>query len=118
MNKSELVERIASSLGSTRGEANTYLDAVLDGIAHGLAQDGRVKITGFGSFVRRHRPARDGTKPNTGEPIVIPETHTCGFRAAPALRERLACGVASGVSRLPGQVEPKPPAKQDARRPL
>lgn len=113
MNKSELVERIASSLGSTRSEANSYLDAVLDGITQGLLEEGRVKISGFGSFVRRHRASREGTKPSTGEPIVIPESYTCGFRAAPALREKMS----SGKPLLPGQLEPKPPARHDARRP-
>lgn len=112
MNKSELVERIASSLGSTRAEANTCLEAVLDNIAQGLAEEGRVKISGFGSFVRRHRAARDGTKPSTGEPIVIPESYNCGFRAAPALRERMG----ERSTGLPGQFEAKPRTRQDAHR--
>lgn len=111
MNKSELVDHVASSLGTTRGEAALYLDAVLEGVTQGLIEDGRVKITGFGGFTRRHRAERNGTKPTTGEPIRIPASETCGFRAAPALRERLTEGV-----RPPGQIEAKPKARQDATR--
>jgi nucleoid DNA-binding protein len=111
MNKSHLVDRIASSLGATRHEASQYLDAVLDGIAHGLIEDGRVKISGFGGFTRRHRPERNGTKPTTGEPIRIAASETCGFKAAPALRERLTQGV-----RPPGQIETKPARPEGAKR--
>lgn len=111
MNKSDLVDRVASSLGATRGEAAQYLDAVLEGVTQGLIEDGRVKITGFGGFTRRHRAERNGTKPTTGEAIRIPASETCGFKAAPALRERLTESV-----RPPGLVESKPPARQDAAR--
>lgn len=137
MNKSELVDRIAARTGLTRNDAAGTVDVVLDAIAEGLIEDGRVKITGFGSFVRRHRNARDGTKPSTGEPITIPASETCGFKAAPALRERLTLGVEesgpagpdnppaptspespqgpSKPSGLAGQVEPKPPQRQTVR---
>ncbi len=111
MNKSLLVDRIAASLGTTRGEASRSLDAVLEAITKGLIEDGRVKISGFGGFIRRHRAERNGTKPTTGEPIRIPASETCGFKAAPALRERL-----TESARPPGQVEAKPVARQDAAR--
>lgn len=111
MNKSDLVDRVASSLGATRGEAVQYVDAVLEAITKGLIEDERVKITGFGGFTRRHRAERNGTKPTTGEPIRIPASETCGFKAAPALRERLNESV-----QVPGQVESKPAARQDAAR--
>lgn len=111
MNKSELVDRVASSLGATRGEAAQYVDAVLEAITKGLIEDERVKITGFGGFTRRHRAERNGTKPTTGEPIRIPASETCGFKAAPALRDRL-----TESARPPGQVESKPAARQDAAR--
>jgi nucleoid DNA-binding protein len=111
MNKSKLVDRVASNLGATRHEASQYVDAVLEGIAQGLIEDGRVKITGFGGFVRRHRPERDGTKPTTGERIRIPASVTCGFKASPALRERLVVR-----SHVPGLIETRPIACEDATR--
>ena len=112
MNKSHLVDRIAAKLGLTRGEAAHQLDVVLDAITEGLIDEGRVKITGFGSFVRRHRHEREGTKPSTGEPIKIPASETCGFKAAPALRQQLT---EQAGQRPPGQLEHKPPARQSVR---
>lgn len=89
MNKSHLVDYVASSLGVTRSDATVYVECVLEGITMGLIEDGKVKITGFGAFTRRHREPRKGTNPLTGEPIRIPASETCGFKASPALRERL-----------------------------
>ncbi|MEQ8316919.1 MAG: HU family DNA-binding protein [Phycisphaerales bacterium] len=89
MNKSHLVDYVASNLGVTRSDATVYVECVLEGITSGLIEDGRVKITGFGAFTRRHREPRKGTNPLTGEPISIPASETCGFKASPALRERL-----------------------------
>ena len=113
MNKSDLIDRVASTMGITRGESAQYVDIVLDTISDGLIEDGRVKITGFGSFIRRHRSARDVTKPSTGEPITIPASETCGFKAAPALRQKLTEGVVPA-----GQVEPKPMAHEAVREAL
>lgn len=97
MNKSHLVDHVASSLGVTRSDATVYVECVLEGVTKGLIEDGRVKITGFGAFSRRHREPRRGTNPLTGEPIRIPASVTCGFKASPALRDRLQPeGSASG----------------------
>ncbi|MFI4892159.1 MAG: HU family DNA-binding protein [Phycisphaerales bacterium JB060] len=109
MNKSHLVDHVAASLGVTRSDATVYLDTVLDGITKGLIEDGRVKLTGFGAFTRRHRSARNGTNPLSGEPIVIPASETCRFKASPALREHL-----NNASRPAGQIEHKRPARADA----
>lgn len=111
MNKSELVDRIAGRMGVHRNDAASTLDLVLECIIEGLNQDGRVKISGFGSFVKRRRNERKGVKPATGEPIRIPASNTCGFKAAPALRERI------DPNRVPGQLEHKPAARQNASPP-
>lgn len=111
MNKSELVDRIAGRMGVPRGDAASTLDLVLECIIEGLNEDGRVKISGFGSFVKRHRNERKGFKPTTGEPIRIPASNTCGFKAAPALRERI------DSVRVPGQLEHKPAGRQSATPP-
>ena len=121
MNKSELTERIAVRMGLPRAEAASILDLVLDCIIEGLNEDGRVKISGFGSFVKRHRNERTGVKPTTGEPIHIPASKTCGFKAAPALRERI--DPASFPAKAPthdgnpvaGRVEREPPSVQTVR---
>lgn len=102
MNKSELIDRIAARMGVPRNEAAGTLDVVLECIIDGLNADGRVKISGFGSFVKRHRNERRGVKPATGEPIRIPASNTCGFKAAPALRDRM-----DHERRVP-QIEVKP----------
>ena len=120
MNKSELIDRIAARMGVPRTEAAGTLDVVLECIIDGLNADGRVKISGFGSFVKRHRNERRGVKPTTGEPIRIPASNTCGFKAAPALRDRMDAGVVMDGSpdrpggRPAGQIEHKPAPRAEA----
>lgn len=89
MNKSDLIERVASELESTKADAARAVEAVIAAIAAGVAKEKKVTIAGFGSFVRRTRGPRTGVNPVTKEPIRIEPSVTCAFRPAPALRETL-----------------------------
>ena len=56
-------------------------------IAVALKSDQRVQITGFGTFEAKHRKARTGRNPRTGETIMIAATKTPGFRAGKGLKD-------------------------------
>jgi DNA-binding protein HU-beta len=47
----------------------------------------RVKIVGLGILQVRHRAARMGRNPNTGEPIQIKASKKVAFRASKELKE-------------------------------
>ena len=89
MNKSELIESIASQLESNRAEAQRSLEAVLGAITEGVQKDEKVQIAGFGTFAKKTRAARDGINPATKEKIRIAESTTCGFKPATALKEAM-----------------------------
>ncbi len=89
MNKTELVDTVASQLDASRAEAARAVDAVLAAITDGLRAGDKVTIAGFGTFQKKSRAARMGTKPGTGEKIQIPASTTCSFKPAQALKERL-----------------------------
>ncbi len=86
MNKGDLVEVVASSLNETKAQASRTVDAVLEGIAKGVLSDGKVTITGFGSFEKKKRAARTGVNPHTKEPIQIAASTTVGFKPSQALK--------------------------------
>jgi integration host factor subunit beta len=74
MIKSELIDQLA--------EANPHLyhrdvervvNTILDGITDALARGERVELRGFGAFSVRHRPARVGRNPRTGESVAVKE---------------------------------------------
>jgi DNA-binding protein HU-beta len=93
MNKSDLVDALASSTGMTKADAARAVDALFspDGgiIARALKGGTRVQITGFGTFEAKHRKARMGRNPRTGQTIQIAATQTPGFRAGKGLKDAI-----------------------------
>lgn len=91
MNKTELTEALADATGSTKADAQRAIDALFDtddGVIAGTLQKGnKVQITGFGTFETRHRKARMGRNPQTGEQIRIPASTAVSFRAGKGLKE-------------------------------
>ena len=84
MNKSELVEAVQKSLGkdATKRCAEDALGAVLSSIANGVKKDGKVQLIGFGTFEVKHRAARMGRNPKTGEAMQIKASKTVGFKCS------------------------------------
>ena len=89
INKAQLIDAIAPRFAS-RADAARALDAVLTGIEDALASGDSVTLVGFGTFERRHRPARTVRNPQTGEPIETQAKDVPAFRPGAALKERVA----------------------------
>ncbi len=93
MNKSDLVDALASKTGMTKANAARAIDALFssDGgiIASALKARTRIQITGFGTFESKHRKARMGRNPRTGEAIQIRATQTPAFRAGKGLKDAI-----------------------------
>ncbi len=87
MNKSELIDAIADSAGLTKADAGRALDAATDSIAKALQQGNTVSLVGFGTFTVRHRAARSGRNPRTGETIQIKASNNPAFKAGKALKD-------------------------------
>jgi DNA-binding protein HU-beta len=89
MNKGDLIDRVANELGSSKAEASRIVEVVLAGIQKGIREDEKVVISGFGTFIRRTRPPRNGINPITKEPITIEAKATCGFRPSATFKSLL-----------------------------
>jgi DNA-binding protein HU-beta len=87
MNKSDLIDAIAASTGLTKADAGRALDATTDSIASALQKGQSVSLVGFGTFSVKHRAARSGRNPRTGETIKIKASNTPGFKAGKALKD-------------------------------
>ena len=91
MNKSELVQSLASKTDMTKADAQRAVDALFntkDGImTRALKKGDRIQITGFGTFETRQRKARTGRNPRTGKEIKIGPTTTPSFRPGKALKD-------------------------------
>jgi len=91
MNKGELIEAVQGTLGgdTTKKAAEDAVKAVLENIATGVKKDGSVQLLGFGTFEVRHRAARKGRNPKTGETIQIKASKSVGFKPSSALKKSL-----------------------------
>ncbi|UIF89439.1 HU family DNA-binding protein [Cupriavidus sp. UYPR2.512] len=89
MNKSELVDAIATRTGSSKVAAQEHLDAVLETISDAIGNGDTVQLVGFGSFGVADRAARTGRNPKTGEEIVIKASRTPKFTPGKGLKDRV-----------------------------
>lgn len=87
MNKSELVEAIASGSGVTKADANRVLDTFMTTVTDALKNGDQVVLPGFGSFSIGNRSARSGRNPQTGAAIEIPASRVAKFKAGKSLKE-------------------------------
>ena len=87
MNKRELGEAVAEAFGGNKAMGGAAVDAVVSAVTAALAKGEKVSIAGFGNFEVRHRAARTGRNPRTGEPVQIAATNAPAFKAAKALKE-------------------------------
>jgi DNA-binding protein HU-beta len=87
MNKSDLIDAIAASTGLTKADAGRALDATTNNIASALQKGQSVSLVGFGTFSVKHRAARNGRNPRTGETILIKASNTPGFKAGKAFKD-------------------------------
>ena len=87
MNKRELTDAVASAADLAKADAARAVDAVLGAISGALGQGNSVSLVGFGTFSVKHRAARQGRNPRTGETIQIAATSVPGFKAGRALRD-------------------------------
>lgn len=85
MNKSQLIDSIASAQGITKAAAKDVVNTVLEGIHAGLHQTGKVSLAEFGTFTLSTRAERQGRNPQTGESITIPAKKVVKFKAFDAL---------------------------------
>ena len=86
VSKGDLVDAIAESANITKTDAKAALDGFLDEVTGQLKKGNKVQLTGFGTFEVRHRKARQGVKPSTGEKIKIPASNAPAFKAGASLK--------------------------------
>ena len=89
MRKPDLAAQIAEIADIPVNKANDVLSAILDEITNSLSRQESVSLIGFGTFENRHRKARAGKNPQTGEAIQIKASNTVGFKPGKALKEAL-----------------------------
>jgi DNA-binding protein HU-beta len=87
MTKVEIIEQMAKDVGITKTAATAALQSLVDSISNTLKKkDGKVTLTGFGTFAKSRRKARNGRNPRTGEAIKIKAHNVVTFKAGKKLK--------------------------------
>ena len=89
MNKSELVDAVATTSGLNKADAGAAVEAVFATITDQMKSGGEVNVAGFGKFGVTERAAREGRNPLTGEKIQIKASKGASFKALKALKDAL-----------------------------
>ena len=89
MTKAELVAQVAAAVQMPKHQTETVITQFLEAIMAALQTGQRVDVRGFGSFQLRHRQARTGRNPRTGDPVQIPAKQVPTFTAGKAFQERV-----------------------------
>ncbi|MBI4139290.1 HU family DNA-binding protein [Candidatus Uhrbacteria bacterium] len=89
MTKSQLMDAIASKTGHTKKDVAALMDAMVAVAYSETKKSGEFSIPGLGKLVKKHRAARMGRNPATGEQISIPAKTVVKFRVAKAAKDAI-----------------------------
>ena len=89
MNKTQLIDVVATKTGLTKKAAEAAVNAVNEAITEALKAGDKVQLIGFGTYEVRERAAREGRNPKTGETITIPAAKKPVFSASKVLKDEV-----------------------------
>jgi len=87
MTKADLIVKIAEKANLTKANAERALNAFLETVEATLVKEGKLTLTGFGTFNVDKRKSRVGRNPRTGAEIKIPATKVVKFRPGKVLKD-------------------------------
>ena len=83
MTKSQLIQRMAElNPHLYQRDVERIVSTIFDEISEALAQGNRVELRGFGAFSVKHRDARQGRNPRTGESVQVEKKAVPFFKPA------------------------------------
>lgn len=94
MTKSELINAVNAAAAEngielTKKATGDLIDLLFDTVAGVIQEQERFSYPNFGTFSVKHRKAREGRNPRTGDPIEIPASKSISFKPAPTLKDRV-----------------------------
>ncbi|MGG3125146.1 HU family DNA-binding protein [Priestia megaterium] len=87
MNKTELVDAVATQAELSKQDAKKAVEALFETISNTLANEEKIQLVGFGTFEVRERAERTGRNPQTGKQITIPASKAPAFKPGKELKE-------------------------------
>ena len=89
MNKTELVNVVASETNVAKKDVDAVVTAALKAIADAMKEGDKVALLGFGTFEAKATTEIEGINPKTGEKITIAAGKKPAFTASKALKDEI-----------------------------
>ena len=90
MTKRQLIEKLAERVKDLSiKDAELIVNTIFEAMTEALASGDRIEIRGFGSFQVKHRRAREGRNPRTGEKVHVEAKKVPFFKVGKELRQRV-----------------------------
>jgi len=90
MNKSQLIDIVATESELSKAAAGVILDACVAAIVKAVAKGDNVSLIGFGTFKSSKRAARTGRNPQTGKELKIAASTVPRFSAGARFKAAVA----------------------------
>ena len=87
--KAELAVSLHEELGLNKRESKEFVEQFFEAVKSSLEDGSSVKLSGFGNFGLRDKPARPGRNPKTGEEIPISARRVVTFKASQKVKEAI-----------------------------
>ena len=89
MTKAELIAKLAEKAGVTKAVAERCMGDLLDLLGDTLKADGKITLSGFGTFTVNETKEKQGRNPRTGESIKIAAGKRVAFKVGKELKDRV-----------------------------
>jgi DNA-binding protein HU-beta len=88
----QLLQSVADHLGVKKSEAKMLVEGYVDVVKAYVLKGAKVKIGDIGMVMVRHRKARMGRNPQTGEPVKIKASKKLAFRQSAVMKAQVMGG--------------------------
>ena len=92
LTKDRFAEQIREKMDYSADRAKSIVEMILEEIKSSLESGDNVKISGFGRWAVKHKKARKGRNPHTGDPIEVTARTVVTFHPSDKLRNSVNAG--------------------------
>ena len=89
LTKADLADSIYATLPVDKQKAADIVEDYIEIIKNALEADGKVMLSGFGSYEVNAKKARRGRNPQTGDPLILRARKVVKFKASQLLRKAI-----------------------------
>ena len=89
LTKADLADAIYASFPVDKQKAAQIVEDYIELIKDGLRSDGKVMLSGFGSYEVKFKPPRRGRNPQTGDTITLRARRVVKFKPSQLLRRAI-----------------------------